>query len=301
MGAKRSFAEQSRNDLAAQLGSLGCTGYSIGVVFQLTNACSSCVILSVPHAGRAYPDHVVAALAVPLAQARAVEDRHADRLVDAALADGMAAIVAHVPRLMIDLNRAETDLETRPLGMPISARARAGLGLVPTRVAGIGLLWGATPRATEIAERIATVHRPYHAALTTLLATARARHGVAVLIDVHSMPPLPGLRRPEIVIGTRGGASASPALVMQAACWWRTHGYRVAIDVPYAGAHILDRHGRPHEGIDALQLEIDRRLYLDPELVEPGAGLERMQKRIAAFARAAHGWAVSPSLAIAAE
>ena len=240
------------------------------------------------------------ALAVPIARARILEDRHADALVALAIAQGAAALVATVPRLVIDLNRAETDLDSGRPGMPVSARARAGIGLVPSRLAGIGALWRSPPDDGEIARRTAMLHRPFHQALSAWLQGARARHGAALLLDLHSMPPLPGLRAAQIVIGSRHGASAAPAIVAQAAHWWRCHGYRVAVDAPYAGAHVLERHAMPRDGIHGLQIEIDRRMYLDGALDEPGTGLTAMQIAIADFARVSHEW-VLPALPITAE
>lgn len=257
------------------------------------------VVLAVPHAGRDYPDDIVEALAVPLVCARILEDRHADALIATAIKRGQSALIARVPRLVIDLNRAESDLDHR-LGLPVSARARAGIGLLPMRVAGVGDLWRVPPGRDEITRRIEAFHRPYHATLGAMLRTARDRHGAALLIDIHSMPPLPGLRPAQIVIGSRHGASADAPLLAAAANWWRRRGYRIAIDVPYAGAYVLERHAKRTEGIQALQLEVDRRLYLDTALERPGLGLAELQGNIARFASDASAW-LAQAVPLAAE
>ena len=117
-----------------------------------------------------------------------------------------------------------------------------------------------------MAARIAGDHRPYHEALATALAAARARWGVAVLIDLHSMPPLPGAGAARLVIGDRAGQSASARFVERAELAGATNGACVARNAPYAGGHVLERHGAPEAGIHAIQLEIDRSLYLDRAL-----------------------------------
>lgn len=254
------------------------------------------VILSVPHAGRDYPQVLRAALAVPIAFAASLEDRHADTL--ALAARGRETLfVAQKARAWIDLNRGEGERDFRvdegaPRGRapPGHTKLKSGLGLVPRRAALAGDLWKRRFTAAEVAARIAADHRPYHAALANALAAARARFGVAVLLDVHSMPPLdPG---PRIVIGDRFGRSAAARFV---AAVEREAGDRaVARNAPYAGGHILDRHGDPAGGVHALQLEIDRSLYLDFVLDRPGSGFAAtvaiLKRMIAALAdEALHG------------
>lgn len=232
------------------------------------------VVLSVPHAGRDYPPPLRAALAVPIAFAAALEDRHADTL--ALAARGRETLfVAQRARAWIDLNRGEDERDFRvdegaPRGRvpPGQTKLRSGLGLVPRRAARAGDLWKRRFTDVEVAARIAADHRPYHAALAETLAAARARFGVAVLLDVHSMPPLDAGAR--IVIGDRFGRSAAARFV--AAVENETGGHAVALNAPYAGGYILDRHGDPANGVHALQLEFDRALYLDFVLDRPGNG-----------------------------
>ena len=237
------------------------------------------VVISVPHAGRDYPSDIGELLAVELWQARALEDRLADLLIEGFESDGHSAVVARTPRLMIDLNRAETDLVlhqspgTRP-----TWRARGGLGVIPDRLHGVGNLWFTAPDAAVLAVRLATVHRPYHAAVERLLARAAAKHGYAILIDLHSMPPLVAPHRGDVVIGDLHGRSSDGCLVTAASTCLAQNRLRVTYNKPYAGGYILERHGRPASGVHALQLEIDRRLYLDATLSKPGTGLEAMRR-----------------------
>jgi N-formylglutamate amidohydrolase len=243
----------------------------------------------VTHAGRHYPKWVPDRLAVPMAQVRPLEDRHADVLVERAIADGWRTLIARTPRLLIDLNRAETDFEARavtgarnPAPRP-SHRARGGLGLVPERL-GTMQLWRHPITAADLAERVVAVHRPWHAAIDAALTRALAANGRAVLLDIHSMPSLSGAHAAQIVIGNRHGGSADAGTTQAAVIICRRMGLRVAVNAPYAGAYMLERHGRPAAGIAALQIEVDRAFYLDSALDGPGRGVTVIQALVAELA-----------------
>lgn len=235
---------------------------------------ASPVVLSVPHAGRDYPLVLRDALRVPFAALAALEDRYIDHV--ALAARGVeTAVVQRVARAWIDLNRAEHDRDPRlddgaPAGH-LSAKVRSGLGLVPRRTTAAGELWRRRLGADEVAARIALAHRPYHAALAQALAAARAQFGVAVLLDVHSMPPIANSRA-RIVIGDRFGRSADGRFVARAEAAVAEAGLEQALNAPYAGGHILERHADPRGQVHAIQLEIDRSLYLDQRLDQPGRG-----------------------------
>jgi N-formylglutamate amidohydrolase len=262
------------------------------------------LVIAVPHAGRFYPDALLDRSAVPRAVLEDLEDRHADLLIARAVAQGAVAIVARGARAWIDLNRAEEDLDPAlrdppGSGPPLSPRARSGLGLLPNRI-GRRDLWRTLPSAADAAERIHTVHRPYHAAIARALDDALAHHGHAVLIDCHSMPALPGLRPARVVIGDRHGRSAAYGLAARLTAAARAEGLSAAINAPYAGAHSIEQHGRPAEGVHALQIEIDRTLYLMRDMRSVSAGLEPMRALIAILGRIAVE-ATRPALDIAAE
>lgn len=236
------------------------------------------VLLSAPHGGRDYPDTLIDALRVPEMVLRALEDRHVDSLALGARREE-TLLLATRARAWIDLNRAEHERDPQIdegahlLGRPLSAKVRSGLGLVPRRVGTHGQLWHGRFAAEDIAARIQADHRPYHLALSEALAAARARFGVAVLLDIHSMPPLgPPGTAPRLVIGDRFGRSAAARFGNRVAAVARLHGVAVAANTPYAGGHILDRHGDPRRGVHAVQLEFDRALYLDAALDAPGPG-----------------------------
>jgi N-formylglutamate amidohydrolase len=237
------------------------------------------VVVSVPHAGRDYPLQLRAAAAVPIASMLALEDRHADALALAAREDE-TLFVQRRARAWIDLNRAEDERDpliddgARPIPAGAAAvKLRSGLGLVPRRAAPGVMLWRRRLADDEVRARIADDHRPYHAALTEALAAARDRFGTALLIDLHSMPPLPGPLSARVVLGDRFGRSAGARLVHRMENEIIAAGQTGALNAPYPGGHILSRHGRPAIGIHAIQIEIDRRLYLDAALDQPGEGM----------------------------
>lgn len=237
------------------------------------------VIVSVPHAGRDYPLQLRAAAAVPVASMLALEDRHCDAIALAAR-DDETVFVQRRARAWIDLNRATDERDpiidegARPIPAGAAAtKLRSGLGLVPRRAAPGVAIWNRRLSDDEVKQRIVEDHQPYHEALADALTAARDRFGAALLIDLHSMPPIAGPAAPVIVLGDRFGKSAAPRLVARLESEVAAAGHRAALNTPYPGGYILARHGRPERGIHAIQVEIDRRLYLDAGLNALGKGL----------------------------
>lgn len=248
------------------------------------------LVFAVPHAGREYSPELMQRARVPLEMLHKLEDRYADLLVERLIHDGHHVLIARQPRALIDLNRDEREVDVRGISrLPWSFRAhssaklRGGLGLIPERLAATGNLWREPLPYEELCRRIERVHRPYHAALRMALEATRRRHGIALLVDIHSMPPLratPGNDAPvpRVVIGDRFGRSAADQLTDLCADFIRRQKITVAINAPYSGNYILDHHGQPRRSIHAIQIEFDRSLYLDDSLVEPSAGLPALQQ-----------------------
>jgi N-formylglutamate amidohydrolase len=256
------------------------------------------VLIAVPHAGRAYPDPVLRALRNPQAAAHRLEDRLADSLGRAVAREtGALLLVANAPRAMIDLNRSREDIDwemfarherAEAAGDAPSQRARSGLGLIPRRVPGAGELWKGPHSAADLSTRIAGIHHPYHDALANALAALRSRWGVAVLLDLHSMPPITprgAQPPPQYVIGDRFGASCDARLVTAMTGYFAQHGTASAYNRPYAGGHVLEAHGKPGEDLHAVQIEIDRSAYLDPGLVRLGEGYPRAVRLLSGLVR----------------
>ncbi|MGQ0590157.1 MAG: N-formylglutamate amidohydrolase [Sphingosinicella sp.] len=269
------------------------------------------VVLSVPHAGRAYSPALLAAARLHRSVLESLEDRLVDRLVWRATDAGATAFVALTPRAEIDLNREERELDAALIDPPPPAtrivqslRTRGGIGLIPARIAGAGAIWKARIPQAELDRRIASVHRPYHAALAAALAAARDRFGAALLLDCHSMPPRPppdGGRDGIAVFGDRHGTSCAPELIDAAVAAARGLGYRIGVNAPYAGGYIVGRHGRPETGVHALQLELCRSAYLDVELRNPGPGFADACRLIEAVVAALEARLLGEAQAIAAE
>jgi N-formylglutamate amidohydrolase len=223
-------------------------------------------LLSVPHSGRDYPDWLVALSAKGEASLSALEDPIVDRLVWRALGRGIGAIIARAPRAAIDCNRAEDEIDpaivTAHGRSRMSPRARGGLGIVPSRTAVHGHLWCRRISRSELEQRLEDAYRPYHRAIEEQIGKMVERFGCALLLDCHSMPPADGAR--PIVFGDRYGRSAAPWLTNEALAIAAGLGFSASANDPFAGGHILDRHGSPQNGIHALQVEVDRRLYLTP-------------------------------------
>lgn len=239
---------------------------------------ASPVILSVPHAGRDYPLALRTALRVPVEALTVLEDRHVDALAHAAWRTE-TMLIQRPARAWIDLNRAESERDPR-IDDGVSATAqpaespklRSGLGLVPRRAGRAGDLLRRRLSDAEVIARIRADHRPYHAALASALAAARERFGVVVLVDLHSMPP-PG--EVEIVFGDRFGRTAASRFIHRIEAEAEAAGLAHALNTPYSGGHILERHANPASGVHAIQIEWSRALYLDAALDAPGPGLAR--------------------------
>lgn len=244
------------------------------------------VVIAAPHGGRRYPADVLARMRYPEFAALRLEDRLVDQLALAvARESGAALILAHAPRAMLDLNRADDDVDWDMLGLavpgpgPANARARSGLGLVPRRLPGMGEIWRGRLSWAEVTARIEGIHRPYHAALADLVAQERARWGAVLLIDLHSMPPLPrvmGQEAATIVVGDRFGASCHGELVARTFSHFAAKAVPAAHNRPYAGGFALDHHGAPRRGVHAMQLEVDRAAYLDSPMIGIGPGFDEM-------------------------
>jgi len=270
------------------------------------------VLVSVPHAGRAYPPEILARSRLPEEKLRLLEDRYADALVEPLVQAGKSVLIARTPRAVIDLNRDERDIDPCivhgiPYGWPLmqSIKQRGGLGLFPRSLPAIGELWRGAIEWEEAQARIAHVHRPYHAALAGLIERAWSTHGAALLLDVHSMPPLASRRycgdAPDIVIGDRFGASCSSRLSAIAQAVVARHGFTAALNHPYAGSYLIERHSSPAKGRHALQIEISRALYLDAAFDRLSHGVERIRALLSELVHVLEEELTNHSLAQAAE
>ena len=245
------------------------------------------MLLSVPHAGTDYPDWLIRESRLGRPSLEPLEDPLVHRLVWRAAALGIGVVAASAPRAAIDCNRGPHEMDVPDSIVPGAdpgPRARGGLGLVPSRTPRHGELWRRPVSVQEIERRMAEAWTPYHALIDKQLAELRRRHAEVMLLDVHSMPARNPLL-PRLVIGDRHGRTAGAWLGDLARRTADEFGYRTAFNDPYAGGHVVERHGRPADGVHALQLELDRACYLSRDQRTPGKGFDSTARLLEALAR----------------
>jgi N-formylglutamate amidohydrolase len=252
---------------------------------------STSVIFASPHSGRHCPPAFLARTDLDARAIRSSEDAFVDRLFSGAPAMGAPLLAAGGARAFVDLNRASDELDPaliegirRPVHNP---RVASGLGVVPRVVAGGRAIQRGRMPLSEALERIEGWWRPYHEALAALIAESHAAFGEAILIDCHSMPheaieaigPA-GAPRPHVVLGDRFGAAAAPEIVDRVEAAFLRAGLRVARNMPFAGAYVVQHYGRPSRRQHVVQVEIDRSLYMDERLVEPLPGFPDFRRLV---------------------
>lgn len=248
---------------------------------------TSAAVFSSPHSGRAYPADLIRLSRLSAHDLRASEDAFVETLFAAAPRWGAPLIAAAAPRAYVDLNRGPEELDpavvrdVRATGL--NPRVAAGLGVIPRIVAEGRPIYDGKIGLAEAKARIAAFHTPYHERLEALMIRAAERFGHAVLFDCHSMPSdalrsAPRVKggRAEIVIGDRFGTSASRDAVMATLAAFEGAGFAVAANAPFAGGHITQRYGRPSQNWHAIQIEIDRRLYLDQASMRRSDGFDAL-------------------------
>jgi N-formylglutamate amidohydrolase len=256
------------------------------------------VIFASPHSGRDYSAAFVAASRLDQLALRRSEDCYVDQIFGAAPMLGAPLLHALFPRVYIDPNREPYELDPEMFSDDLpefantaSVRVAGGIGTI-ARVAASGAeIYDCKLSYADAAERIERCYRPYHDALAALVRETQSRFRCALVLDCHSMPSIAGpdesapARRPDMVLGNRFGASCAPVVMDTARRLLREAGYSVAHNMPYAGGYTTQRYGRPDEGLHALQIEINRALYIDEETLEPlpaMAGLTEHMTELAA-------------------
>jgi N-formylglutamate amidohydrolase len=259
--------------------------YSLSSPSDLTTS----VVVASPHSGRHYPRAFLRNSMLDERSIRSSEDAFMDLLVEAAPGLGAPLLAAEYPRAYIDLNRSDEELDPgviEGVGRVVQTpRISSGLGVIPRVVAnGRAIYRGKLPRA-EADERIAQIWHPYHRQLDRLMQGAHDRFGEAVILDFHSMPhealdsvARPGARRPEVVLGDRFGASARGDLVDALETAFLQAGLAVSRNAPFAGAYVTQRYGRPSRGWHAVQIEIDRSLYMNERMIRPNGNFDNIKR-----------------------
>lgn len=255
----------------------------------LAPACTAVpLVFNSPHSGAVYPASFLAASRLDPVTLRKSEDCFVDDLFGFATEFGAPLLRAHFPRAYLDVNREPYELDPRmfdgrlpPFANSRSMRVAGGLGTIARIVGDQQEIYRAKLPVAEALARIDGLYKPYHRALRALLQDQQRRFGLAVLIDCHSMPSTGLLRdegqRADIVIGDRFGTSSAPFFVETVEEALRARGYRVGRNRPYAGGFITEHYGNPVGAVHALQIEVNRGLYMDERTLSRSGGFAALK------------------------
>jgi N-formylglutamate amidohydrolase len=245
-----------------------------------------------PHSGRIYPKVLLESARLDAHALRKSEDCYVDEIFASVVGLGAPLLAARFPRAYLDVNREPYELDPELFFERIpdfantqSVRVAGGLGTIPRVVADAEEIYRRKLNIEAGLERIDRLYRPFHAALGHILDRTRHQFGTAILIDCHSMPSAstvqPGIGRPHFVLGDRFGASCDVKLTRFIRDVLAGAGYEVQLNRPYAGGFITEHYGKPARGVHALQLEINRSLYLDEATLERTPGYDRLAQALA--------------------
>jgi N-formylglutamate amidohydrolase len=251
------------------------------------------VVFNSPHSGRVYPRTFLSAARLDLAVLRRSEDSFVDELILGVVGSGIPVMRAHFPRCYVDVNREPYELDPRMFDgrLPSFANTRSmrvagGLGTVARVVGDAQEIYDRRLPVDDALRRIETLYKPYHRGLRRLVTRVHRDFGAAILVDCHSMPSTAGAKderpRADIVIGDRYGTSCVTRVTDTVEMALRGLGYAVSRNKPYAGGFITEHYGNPGSGLHAIQIELNRAIYMD----------ERSRERNERFARVAEDLAV---------
>src|SRR5579859_7298491 len=253
------------------------------------------LVLASPHSGRDYPAAFVAQSALDAVALRRSEDSFVDELFGHAPRKGAPLLSALFPRAYLDVNRDAYELDPAMFDGPLpdwvmsdTPRVAAGLGTIARQVAAGAEIYRGKLSFAEAERRIETLYRPYHRALEELVEGTVARFGQCLLIDCHSMPSIGGpgdsdngTERVDFVLGDCYGRTCAPSITDMAEKRLQDLGYCVVRNMPYAGGYTTRHYGEPAEKVHTLQIEINRRLYMDEATHEKHAGFTKLQGELA--------------------
>jgi N-formylglutamate amidohydrolase len=252
------------------------------------------LVFASPHSGSRYPQSFIAASRLDRMTLRRSEDSFVDEIFHAAPKLGAPMIRAHFPRAFVDPNREPFELDPTMFGDALPAyantrspRVAAGLGTIARVVANGADIYHGKLTFGEALERIQTYYWPYHAALRELIDETTRRFGFCVLIDCHSMPSIggpmdrdAGAPRVDFVLGNCHGTSCAPVVTETASAVLRGLGYHAAFNTPYSGGFVTRHYGRPADSVHALQIEVNRALYMDEGAISRSDFLPRLSRQM---------------------
>ena len=251
---------------------------------------TSGVVFALPHSGRDYGVSFLNQSILDQLSIRSSEDAFLDQLIDGIEKYGAPKIIANAPRAFIDLNRSTDELDPALIsGIKNNIknpRISSGLGVIPRVVSHGKEIYRGKLSFEQAQSRIKYYWKPYHTDLSNLLQRSQSVFGQSLLIDIHSMPheavstQSSFTKPPEIVVGDRFGMSSDPEFTNLVISILKQHEFKVAKNTPFAGAFITKHHGKVKKRIHALQLEIDRSLYMDEEKISPNSEFEELKTRL---------------------
>lgn len=264
------------------------------------------LLVTSPHSGSDYPADFLHASQLDAHEIRQSEDMYVNAIYADAPKLGVALLAARFPRAYIDLNRAPYELEQALFADKLpdhidtkSMRAAAGLGTVPRLVAENTPIYKAKLPFAEAERRIETIYHPFHAMLDQQLDALYDAHGYSLLVDAHSMPSqatrLSGMGEIDFVLGNRHGRACHNSVTRAVESFLTSRGWRVGLNKPYAGGHITEQYGIPARGRHALQIEINRGIYMDETSHEKHDGFMRLRQDMQELM--AHLIAILPDMA----
>ena len=256
------------------------------------------LVLDSPHSGNRFPEDFDASVAE--GELREAEDCYVDELWGAAPALGAPLLAAHFPRTYIDPNRHAGDVDPEliegrwPGELVPSGKAKIGKSLVWRTLEDGRPIYGRRLRPEEVRRRIERYHAPYHAALRGLLDAAHARFGAVWHINCHSMRAVAGRQsddgegrpRADIVLGDRDGTTCEPAFTEFARATLAAMGYEVKVNDPYKGVELVRAYSDPRARRHSLQVELNKRLYMDEATLEKSAGFDALRRDLESFLKA---------------
>lgn len=249
------------------------------------------LVVASPHSGSDYPPAFVAASRLDPQTLRRSEDAFVDEIFSGAPSLGAPLLAARFPRAYLDVNREAWELDPAMFADALpdyvnsrSPRVRMGLGTIARVVASGEEIYSAKLSFADAKERVDSLYRPYHAALARLVEETASQFGFCLVVDCHSMPSgASGVGRDsaDIVLGDCHGASCAPQLVEAARCYLSQRGFAVALNAPYAGGFTTGYYGRPRQRCHALQIEINRAIYMDEHSYRRRAGFNELREAMA--------------------
>jgi N-formylglutamate deformylase len=265
---------------------------------------TSSLVLDSPHSGTRYPsDFLFSCDGLAL---RRAEDTHVEKLYDFAPGMGVHWVEAHFPRSYLDANRNTTEIDETLLSAPwpgeiatdpkVLSKVRLGKGLIWRTLDDASPIYQRQLSVAEVRARIANCWQPYHAAVAAAIDLAHAQHGYSIHINCHSMPAIasskatdfPGEKHADFVVGDRDGTTAAPDLSKLICMHLRSLGYGVAYNHPYKGVELVRRYSDPAAQRHSIQLEINRKLYMDEDTLAITAGFTSLKKHVQSLVELLH-------------